>query len=335
MAKIKLTEELAKTIRNTRIANNIKTIELAKEIDKSTAYISKLEAGGFKNIDFHMLLDIFKFIIGDKEDFNDFVEKTLEKCHIEFTDEELEKQKWMLKFDTEVRQIPISQELVGFISDKLKHLNISAESVIREINKNTELKECNIKIKDEYEFNTYIEDEGKTFIVYNLEDDLLAKILARNIKSVNYITMKGIIRILLKLQGVSDNEDKAVEILNSFKFYTLAERNKLLSKNEHDKAINEILNDYDRDNIKYVNSIFGNIKILSNWNIDYTNERLENLAKSFDTDAPFILSVIGRNYFDLKDLKVEDKKKFLTELKELINKFAKITYDEKDNFNEY
>ena len=75
--------------------------------------------------------------------------------------------------------------------------------------------------------------------------------------------------------------------------------------------------------------------MLSEWNINYANEKLKNLDESFHSDPPFILAVIGSEFFKLKDVKKENKKQFISELKKLIDKFSNISPEPEQDFEKY
>ena len=87
--------------------------------------------------------------------------------------------------------------------------------------------------------------------------------------------------------------------------------------------------------LKVVNSLFQHIKMLSDWNIDYTNAKLKNLDDNFNVDPPFILAVVGSEFSKLKDIKKEDKKEFLSELSTLIDKFSNINPVSNNAFEMY
>lgn len=335
--KVKLTDELSKLIKNTRISNKIKSTELAEHLGKSVAYVSKLENKRFKYIDFNLLNDILKFLTKDtNENFDDFITKTLEKCHIEKIEEDDED--WLFKFDEEVRQIPIPKELAAYIDEKVKELNLTSEQLVNIINENRDLEDID---SSKYDKNVLIKTQDKDdsfFIIFNLDKNLITDILSEKKKTINYITMNGILYNIFRLQKhtIKDSSTEAQKTLASFKFYTLGQRNKLIRQKHQQENLDTILSEYDSKNIEYVNNILDSIKMLSAWNIEYSNSYLEELSESFNIDdTSFILAIIGRPFYKLKNLDKGNKNNFLKELSNLINKFSKIEYDESNDFNEY
>jgi len=338
MPKVKLTEELSNALKNTRNDKNIKAADLAKEIGKSLAFISKLENNVAEQVDLPVLVAIFKFLIG--EEFMDFINPLLEKATIELTPEEIKKQEWVNIFDLEYRKIPIPTSLVEFINTELERLSLTPDQVILEMNKNEELTDKDMLGQNK---NSLIFSKGKetsdsySYIIFELEDSFLTKILSTEKTTINYITMEGILRTIYKIEGLSvdDAHNRTVAALNKNKFYSLSEKKKLLRLNKRKEDMDDVLTDFDKANRQTVNSILKNIMMLSEWDIDYTNKKLKNLDDSFSIDPPFIMAVIGSNFFKLKDVKKETKKLFLSELDKLIDKFSNITPEPEQDFEKY
>jgi len=208
------------------------------------------------------------------------------------------------------------------------------------MNKNEELTDKDMLGQNK---NSLIFSKGKetsdsySYIIFELEDSFLTKILSAEKTTINYITMEGILRTIYKIEGLSvdDAHKRTVAALNKNKFYSLSEKKKLLRLNKRKEDIDSILTDFDKANRKTVNSIIKNIMMLSEWNIDYANEKLKNLEDSFSIDPPFILAVIGSKFFKLKDVKKENKKMFLSELNKLIDKFSDIVPEPEQDFEKY
>ncbi|WDZ54908.1 helix-turn-helix domain-containing protein [Paenibacillus polymyxa] len=338
MPKVKLTEELSRAIKNTRNDRGIKAADLSKYIDRSLAYISKLENNNAEFVDLEVLYKIFEFLLGKKEDFLEHIQPLLEKTTIELTPDEIKEQEWIQIFDLEYRQIPIPDSLITFITKMLNELNLTAEEVILEMNKNEELSDQNILHQ---KTNSLIFERNQekpcSYIVFDLKDNLLQKILSKQINVINYITMEGIVRTLYKMQGASIKEasEKAVLALNEHKFFSLYEKKELLQEKIHGEELDMVLTEFDKKNMTVVNTIMKHIKILSDWNIDYANRKLKNLEDSFETDPSFILAIIGSEFFKLANLDKEEKKVFLTDLSTLIDKHSDESTTSEEKFEEY
>ena len=183
MSKIRLTKELSNLIRNTRLNNKIKAIELAKYLNKSISYVSKLENSDLKYIDFKLVENILKFLTkNSNEDFQSFINKTIEKFHIEEIDENKikeEEQDWIIKFELE---ITISNQLINFIKEELSQLNISSKKLIEIINENKDIQNMNIDF-NKYAKNTGIEIDNNSVIIFDLNKNIIDDILNKKLKS--------------------------------------------------------------------------------------------------------------------------------------------------------
>ena len=338
MPKVRLTEELSNALKNTRHDKDKKASDVATEIGKSTAFISKLENNAVEYVDLDVIAAIFQFLIGKDKNFEDYINPLLEKASMKLTHKEIEKQQWMQVFDMVSRRIPIPVSLISFLNDELKKLNLTPQQIILEMNKNEELSDEDLLNTNK---NSLIFDKSKedsySYIIFALEENLLTEILNGEKKTSNYITMEGIVRTLYKIEGfsVDDATNKVISALNDNKFYSLYEKKKLLRNNKLREDMEAVLTDFDKANRKTVNSIMKNIMMLSEWNIDYANKKLKNLDSSFETDPPFILAVIGSEFFKLKNVKTENKKQFLSELNKLIDKFSNITPVPEKDFEAY
>ncbi|TGE36686.1 hypothetical protein E4K67_19885 [Desulfosporosinus fructosivorans] len=338
MLKVRLTEELSNALKNTRNDKNVKAADVATQIGKSLAFISKLENNMAEYVELDIIIEIFQFLIGKDENLEDYINPLLEKASMELTPEEIKKQQWMRVFDMVYRRIPIPVSLISFLNDELEKLNLTPEQVVLEMNKNQELDDRNLSNKNK---NSLIFSKNKedsyAYIIFDLKENLLANILDGKVRTINYITMDGIVRTLNKINGLSvdDATHKATSILNSHKFYSLYEKKKLLRINKRQEDIDAVLTDFDKANRETVNSIMKNIMMLSEWNIDYANKKLKNLDDSFNTDPPFIMAIIGSEFFKLKNVKKENKKQFISELNKLIDKFSNITPDPEEDFEIY
>ena len=78
MAKVYVTQELAETIKSIRLQNKILSKDLANIIDKSPAYVTKLEKGEIQTIDIDELNKIFNYIIGDDTSFDETIQKIID-----------------------------------------------------------------------------------------------------------------------------------------------------------------------------------------------------------------------------------------------------------------
>lgn len=335
MAKVNVTKELAEKIKELRLLKRVKAIDVAEHINKSSAYISRLENGDIKTIDYDELLKIFNFVSKDENE----LEKFIDKLTLEFDYNELDDQIWFTNFDTVERNIPVPDGLVDYINKKLSELNFSISYLVDYINENEEIKDIirrhNIDTT-KYKKNLwypyeYKDEKTKAFIIMELDYSTVTNILEKRSDISNYVTIQSILYNLLrlehKLKGPLNEEDnlaiknKVSEVLKSYKFYTTKEKNMLLSAIATEQELNSQLNEFDIENRKLVNELIGRILYLSDWNVKYTNEKLTQLNKNFKWDVSFALSIASLAYYELNNISKSLKSNFLEDVVALIDEY--------------
>ena len=74
--KVRLTDLLRDTIKDLRKTYNKRGDVLSKELDRGASYVSQLENGKIKDIEFDLLDTMFQRIIGLSGDYyNDYIQK--------------------------------------------------------------------------------------------------------------------------------------------------------------------------------------------------------------------------------------------------------------------
>ncbi|SCY87641.1 helix-turn-helix domain-containing protein [Alkaliphilus peptidifermentans] len=333
MAKVNVTKELAEKIKELRLKNKVKAIDLAEHIKKSPAFISRLENADIKTIDYEELINIFK-LISKGED----LEKLLDRFSLE-TDVELDKQIWYLNFDTVERKIPVPPELIDYINTKITDLDLTIPYIVDYINRNEDLRDLiedhNIVIS-KYENNLWhlhTTEDGKSthFIVMKLSLSEIKGLLEKKIDTTNYVTIQSIIYNLLRLEyelndKLSDEvnekiKDNAVATLNSYKFYSSLEKIKLLKNASTENEINSLLSEFDINNRELVNDLLNHISFLSDWNVKYTNEKMKLINKNFEWDSSYTLTLASLPFYELNNISKSLKGDLLENIKKLIEEY--------------
>lgn len=335
MARVNVTIELAERIKELRLVNKVKAIDLAAHMEKSPAYISKLESGNIKTLDYEELLKIFTFISKDKDDLEDFIDK----LSLEVVTKELDEQTWLMNFDTIERKIPIPSSLVDYINRLISDLNLTIPYLIAYINENEDLKDIkhdyNIDIS-KYKNNLWhsfkTENEKLiSFIIMDLNIRQVENILEKKVDTSNYVTIESILYNILRLKYGLENsltEEKNSEIkketrdiLNSHKFYSSFEKSKILKAATTKQEFDLLLNEFDLNNRKLVNEFLGHIRFLSNWNIKYTNEKLNLLNENLKWDPSYTLTLASLPFSELNDISKSLKGDLLKDIKNLIYEY--------------
>lgn len=341
MPSLKLTENLRHTIRDLRKEKKKRGDELSKEIGKGASYISQIENGKIKEIDFDLLNEIFHKItdLSDKQ-YEDFMNKLLDETSSHLTKDELQHEKWMHQFNHEIRKFPITDSLVDFIQNKLNELHYTPEEFVDIINENRGLKET--EIKEANKLNIEIIDTGDggytiiSSIRFDLPRDFISKILSREMTTINYINMQGILfnLFLSDKNTIEEAHKKTDQLLYDNHFYTIKQRNKLIREKLKEKQDNNEKftfydvqpTDYDKKYTKIKDDIDSAFAFLRDRDIVYACERLEILQKNMHDDLGFVIAILSAPLYKINhDL----KKDFWNEYQKLVK-----TYIEKSSQKE-
>lgn len=338
MFKVNVTPELADLIKMIRRDNNILSKDLAIHIEKSPAYISKLEKGDIKTIDEEELTNILNFIIQDKDNYDDLVESVIRTLSFKYSADEIDNQVWLYNYDTVNRMIPIPESMIDDLNKKIEENSISLIQLNDRINANEEIpKDINI---DGLPINqwSYSEQDDEIYIRIRLDFDKLTGIMEKKVDKTNYVTMLSIVYYLNKMimpdrtsnNDFNDIRRKSHEYLNSYKFYSLNERNKLLHQVKSKDEQNEILNSFDQNNIDIINDILKKFTIVSDMDIKKTNDQLKAFDKNLEWDLAFIMTLISSEFWKLVGVSYNHKKVLMNEIRDLINKYKSLPDDIKN-----
>lgn len=338
MAKVYVTQELAETIKSIRLQNKILSKDLAKFIDKSPAYVTRLEKGEIQTIDIDELNKIFNYIVGDDTSFDETIQKIYSVLKYNYSDEEIENQIWFSNYDTIKRKIPIPAALIDEINARLGVLNISRVYLKKRINANESLSKAEIDNAD-IPFNQWYSPENKPkgaqSIKIYITDDILNGILDKTIDVTKYIYMLAISYYLIKIEkfkdviNVDDEENsimsEAIELLSKHKFYSLTAKSKALDAAVSHEEQLELLNSFDKKNYELVNLILRKIRLISDDDIKTTNKYLEIFYKNLDWDLGFTLKIISLEFYRMENKGYSIKKELVDKIEKLVNEYIEIS----------
>ena len=340
MPKAIVTTELADVLKTLRIQNNIQSKEVAEHINKSPAYITKLEKADLKTIDSNELSSILHFITAAKNDSNT-VEEIYQSLKVKYSDEEIESQIWFTNFDTILRKIPVPSELIDIINNTLDNNNISRSYLLSRINAN----ECLSKAENDdhsIEYNHWFRsDENDNQLKYRIKmymsEEQLNRILDKELDISPYMFIFCILFYTNKIIKFHDtvelNDEVYTELynntileLNKYKFFSISAKRKLWEQEQfkNDTKWNKLFNSFDEENIKYIKDILVEFSIASQYNIKYANEKLSSFSKNLEWDLGFMLKIVSMDYSQLDEISVSNKKALLDDISKIINRYKEL-----------
>lgn len=340
MPRAIVTPSLAETIRNIRLQNKIQAKQLAAHINKSAAYISKLENGKIQTVDTDELYSILQFI-SREESFIDLAEQIYKSLKLKYSAKEIDDQLWFVNFETVECLLPLPDSLINELNSRVEQLGITRHYLVTRINANEALTEED-KNNNAIPFNQWYqsrENGDSQSIKIMLPEDRLNDLLDKKYDVAPYIFVFCILFYLLKIEKYNetihissdsnvDLQNETTAILNSFKFFSISEKDRLISEMHSQEEINSALSSFDRENITIVNSIISGFQFASEQNIKSTNKQLKAFEANMRWDLGFMLRLISLNYSELQKTSISNRRNLLNEINELINKYRGFSEDQ-------
>ena len=337
MPRFTVTKEMGLALKNLRNKRNAKAIDVAKSINKTGAFISKLEKGILNTIEEKDLINIIYCLSDNKDEFNENIQLLLSDTNMTYTKKESESEEWKLNLDLFYRRISVPQSYKDIVKDKLQELNLSVLELSEYINANNDLysdETFSHELLDKAEKNHWYFNNGDSFIVVHVEEKELQKIIYSDEKQVsNYSILLCILVSLFRLKKISKEKayHKAKKLLNDLQIHTLREKNSIMQAYDAEKKTeqlldqrnNKSLSSEDRELLTLLYEITNCIRSFAELQgIDYTNKKLSTLLNNLTPDPITFMGYIGIDLSKLKDCDFEIKKDFVSAVNDLVKEYS-------------
>lgn len=347
--KVRLTDLLRDNIKDLRKAYNKRGDVLSKELDRGASYVSQLENGKIKDIEFDLLDAMFQRIIGLSGDYyNDFIQKYISDIITNIQSKELlYNEEWIHIYVMQNFQIEISDTIIDIIEKKLDQVGYTPEQLVKKINQNVFQHQW-MNVKRELN-KLYVNISGSNYdnysvytdITYSLEEDYVAKILSKETTTISYIFMDGILK---NLYSIGNNDmagaiKKTEKILFDNGFFDTIE----IFENSHDLSHsqqplnieatgNEDMFTFYDDVIVNYNEKYKQLKEKAMGKLDYAFDRykqenssyacetLEKILNNMDGDLGLVVALLSS---PINTLPTGMKHYFFDDFKALIERYSK------------
>ena len=341
MPRAIVTSGLSETIRSIRIQNKVQAKELAKHIGKSPAFISKLETGQIQTVDTDVLYSILSFISGEEKS-QELADQIYRSLKLKYSAREIEEQLWFVNYDTIECLLPIPDALVDEMNSRIASLKITRQYLLSRINANEALSKEDVENRS-IPYNQWYHqprlDGNAHSIKIKLPESAMNRILDKEIDVAPYVFVFCILFYIVKIEQYSDavtlsDEQNSTlmgqttEILNSYKFLSISEKNSLIAEKQSQDEIQEILSSFDKDNIDILNDIILGFRFASEQNIKSTNDQLKAFAQNMHWDLGFMLKLISLEFCNLEKTSFSNKKALLSDISSLIQKYSELSDDQ-------
>ena len=333
-----MTVELGTRLKALRLKYNVKAKDVADHIGKSAAYLTKLEKGEIKQVDQDLLQNMVCFVTDDEKGFD----KLIEKLALSDTNDQLKEENWFMNFDLVKRIIPIPPSLAKHLQEMAKEVDVSAIKLAEYINQNEDLDTSFFSTinmnPDEVEKNIWHpytiidkdEEKSAQFIILNVDMKDIESLLNGTKDTCSHTLMFAIIYHLLKLKDKRDKldtdkyelQDKAIKIMQEHKFYSILDRSNFEKQAKSREEYQELLSDFDRKNREVINGILSRIGFLSDYDVKYTNDKLQGILDNLKVEPSFALSYMAIPLKEMNKISVTARKQFIADVKSLVEKYA-------------
>lgn len=336
MPKFIVTQNMGAALRNLRIRHNVKAIDVAKSINKTGAYISKLENGSLNTISEKDLISIINTLSTNKDEFNENIKLLLSDTSMEFSEEEAQNEEWKLNLELFYQKFPIPEEYITIVKKKISNLNITTKELSDYINSNFDLYnngQFSKETLDNADKNHWYFNNGKSFIVVHMEESDILEVLNGENINTNYSMMLCILVSLLRLEKVPHDEAYSIakKTLSDLKIFTLSEKEAIMQAYDKKDKMHSIIDQRDNPNLpeadrKLLNSLYTFIKKTNSFaqihSINYVNERMNTMVENLINDPILFMGYIGVDLSKLKGCDIKLKREFVNAIKELVNEYS-------------
>lgn len=335
MPKYKVTKNMGSALKNLRQYRKIKAVDLAKAINKTGAYISKLEKGELNTIDCDDFIQIIRTMSQNKEEFSEAIDALLKDTSMEFSEDEQENEEWKLNLDYFYRVLPIKDEYKLLVSQKMEELHISSTELSNYINANFDIyndETLNKEDLDKAPRNQWIFNDGHSYVLMEISAEKIDKILSPESKSSCYGNLFCILMSLYRLDKL--DKDKAYmqahNDLEGMGIITLRDTEQIMQSYDEKRKIHDLLSQRNNEQLPAenrkllaaLNDLVQQIYSFSVINTSYVNEKISILNSSFKEDPVITLKLMGTDILSLKDKPTQLKKDFFYALDDLIQEYS-------------
>lgn len=340
MPKIIVDTKLAETLKSMRIDRKLPAKELAAKWGKSASYLSKLENGTIKSIELDDLVHCLKLIVGT-ESSDEFIAELTKTVTFKYTKDEIDQLLWMGNFDEVYRRIPVPEGFIAAATELLQTHDISPAQLVDQINTN-EFMPQQLRDDPKVPTNVWVGGVDGTYVKMQLTYSDIERLLSREKKKSNYITLFAIVIYLFRLidyaqiETYTVNSDeyntlakKARAYLESFRIYTLTRKANLVEQANSEQEIGEKLSLYDRENLRIIEDVHDALAFYSDFDVATANQQIKQFTENLHWDSPFIMQIAGLPFDKLGQCSFRIKKSIIMQIKQIIDETLDIPEEQR------
>ncbi len=348
--RLHIDEEFGLQLKDFRNQYQVKAKDVASYMEKSAAYISKLEKGEIRQIDKEEFVKMANYISSSENGYQLFCERIIGTMN----PEALERSTIVNNFDWIDRILPIPEEYSIYIKKKIAENNISLEELADYINKNDDLdnkflqeQKIDLASIEKNIWMPYYEADSKmmrrNYIVVKISAKEIEDIVERRVNKTTYLYLYIILYHIYKFRELNKHlileestrtniKRKTNNKLNELKIYTLSDKAIAISQANNETELKTVLNSFDLKNQELMKELIGGIYFLSEQDVEYTNSKLESIIANLKNDPSFSLAYMALPLDKIFVMPSKVKRDFLDGVNKLIEKSANIVKGELEKY---
>lgn len=337
LVKFEVTPMLAEAIRMARIQSHLASKDLAAHLNKSPAYISKLERGEVRTIEEAELTSILNFVLPERKTLPDKLEALADSLSLRHTPLEISKQLWFENYDWVICKRTVPPALRRDIKEKLDAGQASIRAFCLLVNANTELPE-HIRNDQNIPCNQWLEalpadDPGNYIIKHKIYPSEIRRFLAADGEvEANYLFVFVLVRFLYWMIDFPGRDvltkaehqsivRKTVEFLNEHEFFSASGKARLKQDGKMKEKLGFLLSANQPGDGLLIQELASLAETMGRLDAERAGKSLKGMNINLEWDPAFMLKLVSLPFYDLESMSFTNKKQLLTEMEGLLQTY--------------
>ena len=332
--KLRVTPELAKTLKTLRVQNAISARDVAAHLGKSPSYVSKLEGGDVKYITEDSCTSLLTYIAGGGDFYDEVLPAVAEVLAFVAEEDAMREQLWFMHYDVNRRPIVVPEAMMDDMAQACAQAGANAASMAAQLNANIDSKMTRSFPANEM---TLMESDGTNRLLarVEIEESEVAGIISTPGYTTTYFLLYNVVHTMFRMRlfpGATEKlpHDEAVQLLRRTSEYLERWDVHSLMGYSHYIASDSFI---ERQSVLVgsesgiVEKVAGRLREVMAYDALGTANQLESWLETLAWDSAFTLKIASLPFASLGELSHTNKMQLVADIEALLEK-----YDQMDDF---
>lgn len=311
---VPFTPELGMVLKNFRIENKTTAKSITEEFNRASSYVSKLEKGDIKKIDSDFLIQLCNYISKSENGLSDFLNKLSQS----YTDFSNETKLIIMNIDDLLLEHTVPSKLIEEMNNYLNTHNLTIDQLTDKVNANEDISDRegyeNFPTNIWYEKDSNIDD---VVIKLSIPSSYIEDLFNQKISTIHRVIIEAILYSLYKLGNEKNPKYTTQDTLELYHFIPARRVIKITPDN-----IDDIFGGLEPDTANALKDVTDGLKLITTISKNYGSKRIKQISNNMKEDLGFSFAYMSINLEELEKKERNTKKRFLEELKTLIDKYS-------------